>query len=103
MGSNLFLFFPRKRTLLRQHHDWNSVFIQIPFGDYDEIPRWILDSLLMQRLHSDRNHAQGFARLTELPARDRDHAIGSQVLEIFPECLHGVETVFAQGERTGGS
>src|SRR5262249_11473487 len=38
----------------------------------------------------------------KLPARDGDHAISFEVLEVFLEGLHGVEIVLAQREGTGG-
>src|SRR5579863_3003920 len=56
----------------------------------------------MQSLHSDRDHAQGLAWLAELPARDGDHPVGFQVLEISSKRLHGIKTVLAQGKSSSG-
>ena len=53
----------------------------------------------VQRFYGLRHHSQCLSRLTELPARDRDHAIGAQVIEIFAEGFHGVKVVLA--ERIG--
>ena len=70
-----------------------------------KLPRVSATPSLMQRLHRDRNHAQGFARLLKLPAGDGDHAVGLQMFEVFAEGFHRIETVFAQGKRArcGGS
>jgi len=38
-------------------------------------------------------HPERLARMAKLPARNCDHAIGLEVLEILPECLHRVEVV----------
>ena len=39
--------------------------------------------------------------MAKFPARDGDHSIGLEVIEVFAECLDGIEIVFAEGERPG--
>ena len=57
--------------------------------------RGIRNPQAAQCFHGHRHYAERFARLLEFPARDGDHAIRFQMLEIFAECLHGIKIVFA--------
>ena len=95
-------FLGGERAALGQYHDRNSVRVQMPFRHHDEIAGGVRHSHFMQGLHRDRNHAQGFAGLLKLPARDGDHSIGLQMLEVFPEGFDGVQAVFAEGKGAGG-
>ena len=91
-----------ERAALGQYHDRNAIRIQVPFRNHDEIAGGVRHSHFMQGLHRNRNHAQGFAGLLKLPARNGNHSVRLQVLEVFPEGFHGVQTVFAEGKGARG-
>ena len=95
------LLFQGEGRLLGQHQHRTSVHVQRAVADHDEILRAVRYAELTQRFHRLRDHAQGLARLGELPARDGDHAVRLQVLEVFAEGLDRVQIVFAKGEGSG--
>jgi len=49
----------------------------------------------MQGLHRDRHDAKGFSRLPKFPSRNRYHAVGFEMLEVFSESFDGVKAVLA--------
>ena len=53
---------------------------------------------LMQRLHGDGHHAQGLARLAELPAGNGDQSIGLEVFKVFLEGVFGIKAIFAKAK-----
>src|SRR5437763_750281 len=102
MFLDLSLLGDGERRALGQHKHGDTVFVQVPFGDHDEVVFCISDAHFMQSFHRNGNHAQRLAWLLKLPARDGDHAIGLQMLEILAERLDRVKIVFAQRERACG-
>src|SRR5437763_11586029 len=103
MILNCGLFLLGESSLLGQHYDGDPVFIQRSLRGHNEVARGIGNTQRMKSLHGYRNNAQSLTRLAEFPACDGDHAFGLEMLEIFPEGLHGVKIVFAERESSGGS
>src|SRR5712691_12234417 len=79
------LFFFGKCSFLGQHHHGNPIFIERPLRCHNKVPRQVSDAKTMQRFHRHRYHAQGLARLAELPASDGNHSLWFKMLEIFPK------------------
>ena len=52
-----------------------------------------LDFAVVSHRHGD--HTQRLARMPELPARDGDHSIGLEMVEIFAERFHRIQIVLA--------
>ncbi len=90
-----------KGSALGQHGNRDSVLVQVSFGNHHEVAASIRNPQLMQGLHRHRNHAKSFTRLLKLPARDGNHAIGLEMLEVLAESFDCVEAVFAQGKCAG--
>jgi len=61
------LFLRRESAFLRQHRDWDSVFVQVAFGNHDEILTSISGLQTMRSASiATGNHSQRLSRLAEL-------------------------------------
>src|SRR5258708_22184134 len=81
--------------LSRQHQHWASVFIKSAVRDDDEVLPRISHAIQVQRFHRLSDYTQSLAWPLELPARDGNHAVGLQVVEVFAKCVDSIEIVFA--------
>src|SRR5215471_14394993 len=97
------LFVGGEGRLFRQHDHGDAILVERAFGSDDEVARRAGDAQPVQGFHGEGDDAQGFPRMVELPARDGDHSVGLEVLEILAEGLDGVQIVFAQGKGSGCS
>src|SRR4051812_34100850 len=94
------LFFCCESTPLCEHQHGTAIRVEWPIGHHDEIAGRIRYAEPMQGVHSDRDYAYCLARFSELPASNGYHSIRLKVFEVLFECLHCVEIVFAERERS---